>query len=91
MDDRPVVWDDANRRHLGEEHPERGVSLTDVEEVLADPDRLESYLAQRGAHAVVGRTLAGRWLVVVWIDRSEGRYPIHARPASRRIIRRVTK
>jgi hypothetical protein len=40
---------------------------------------------------VVGKTEAGRWLVVIWIDQPEGRYPIHARAASRRIIRRVSR
>jgi hypothetical protein len=36
MDSRPVVWDRANRRHLTRDHPERAVSISDVEEVLAD-------------------------------------------------------
>ena len=37
-----------------------------------------------GALQVIGRTYAGRWLVVIWIDDPAGRYPIHAREASRR-------
>lgn len=91
MDDRAVVWDAANRRHLGEDHPERGISLKEVEDVLADPDRVEVYLPGRRAYQVVGRTSAGRWLVVIRIDQREGRYPVHARAASNRIIRRLTQ
>lgn len=91
MDDRPVVWDVANRKHLGEEHPERSISRKEVEEVLADPDRVEVHMAERQAYQVVGRTTNARWLVVIWIDQPEGRYPIHARVASKRIIRRLTQ
>lgn len=91
MDDRPVVWDAANRKHLGEEHPERSISLQQVEEVLADPDRVEVRLTERQAYQVVGKTTSARWLVVIWIDQPEGRYPIHARAASKRIIRRLTR
>ena len=91
MDDRPIVWDVANRAHLGEDHPERAISLKEVEEVLTDPDRIEVYLTEREAYQVVGRTAAARWLVVNWIDQHEGRYPIHARAASKRIIRRLTE
>jgi uncharacterized DUF497 family protein len=91
MDDRPVVWDTANRKHLGEEHPERGISPKEVEEVLADPDRVEVYLTDRRAYQVVGKTTAARWMVVIWIDQREGRYPIHARAASKRIIRRLSE
>ena len=89
MDERPIMWDAANRKHLGEDHPERGIALKDVEEVLSDPDRVEVYLAERQAYQVVGRTTAARWLVVIWIDQPGGRYPVHARAASKRIIRRL--
>jgi uncharacterized DUF497 family protein len=85
-----VVWDDRNRRHLAEDHPERRISLGEIDEVLADPDRLEVYLTERAEYQVIGRTGQARWLVVVWIDQPEGRYPIHARAASRRLVRRLT-
>lgn len=91
VDDRPVVWDVANRKHLAEDHPERSISLEEVEEVLADPGRIELHLEKRQAYQVVGTTSTGRWLVVIWIDQPEGRYPIHARAASKRIIRRLTQ
>jgi len=80
----------ANRKHIGADHPERGISPKEVEEILTDPDRVEVYLTDRQAYQVVGRTAAARWLVVIWIDQPEGRYPIHARAASKRIIRRLT-
>ena len=91
MDERPVVWDAANRKHLGEDHPERDISLKEVEEALRDPRRVEVHLVERGAYQVIGQTAAGRWLVVIWIDQAEGRYPIHARAASKRIIGRLTE
>jgi hypothetical protein len=91
MDDRPVVWDAANRRHLTEDHPDRRISLDEIGEVLADGRRVEAYLEERDAYQVIGRTATGRWLVVIWIDQPTGRYPIHVREASKRIIRRISK
>lgn len=52
---------------------------------------IETELDHRQANQTIGRTSAGRWLVVIWIDDPDGRYPIHAREASKRIIRRVSK
>lgn len=37
MDDRPVVWDLADRKHLGQDHPERNISLEEIEEVPPTP------------------------------------------------------
>ncbi len=91
VDDRPVVWDAANRSHLGQDHPERRISLEEIDQALTDAGRIETYLAGRRAYQVIGRTSAGRWLVVIWIDQPDGRYPIHAREASKRIIRRISQ
>ena len=91
MDGRPVVWDAANRTHLTEDHPERRISLDEIEQILADGRQIEIYLEERDAYQVIGRTATGRWLVVIWIDQPTGRYPIHVREASRRIIRRISK
>ncbi len=91
VDDRPIVWDAANRKHLGSDHPERNISIAEIEEALHDAGRIETELPDRQAIQVIGRTVAGRWLVVIWIDDPDGRYPIPAREASRRIIRRVSK
>jgi uncharacterized DUF497 family protein len=91
VDDRPVVWDATNRRHLTEDHPDRRISLDEIEQVLADSGQIEVYLEKRDAYQVIGRAATGRWLVVIWIDQPTGRYPIHAREASKRIIRRISK
>ncbi len=68
VDNRPIVWDAANRRHLGCDHPERHISVVEIEEVLYDVDRIATDLTERQARQVIGRTSAGRWLVVIWID-----------------------
>ena len=91
VDDRVIVWDEARRRHLGSDHPERNISLAEIEEALQDMNRIEIELAEREVNQVIGRTTAGRWLVVIWINDQDGRYPIHAREASKRIIRRISR
>src|SRR5260370_5901874 len=80
----------ANSRHLGSDHPERRISIAEIEEVLRDVDRIEAEVADREASQVICRTAVGRWLVVIWIDVRSGRYPIHAREASKRITRRIS-
>jgi uncharacterized DUF497 family protein len=89
VDGRPIVWDAWNRKHSEQDHPERRISLDEIEEVLEDPGRVETYLQGRDGYQIIGRTRVGRWLVVVWIDEGRGRYPIHARGASRRQIQEV--
>jgi len=89
MDDRPVSWDAANRKHLGDDHPERHIQLHEIEEAMRDPNRIEIPQPNRQAFLTIGRSNEGRWLVAAWVDRAEGRYPIHARSAGRRIIRRL--
>jgi hypothetical protein len=80
-----------HRRHLGSDHPERHISIEEIEEALQDASRIETENSDRTANQVIGRTTAGRWLVVIWIHDRDGRYPIHAREASKRIIRRISK
>lgn len=90
MDSRPVVWDASNARHIEVDHPERGLVQAEVEEALNDPGRIESAEDRHGVsyHTVVGGTLKGRLLVVVWVDHAAGRFPVHARQAGRRAARR---
>jgi uncharacterized DUF497 family protein len=90
MDSRPVVWNSANVRHLERAHPERGIIRAEVTEALNDPERLEATEVRRDVeyHTVVGRTAKGRLLVVVWVDHSDGRFPVHARQAGRAAARR---
>jgi hypothetical protein len=64
MDDRQVVWDAANRKHLLEDHPERRLNQDEIDEVLTDDKRVEMHQPERDAYLVVGQTVAGRWLVV---------------------------
>ncbi len=90
MDERPPAWDNWNRRHIEEDHPERRIRSEEVDQALQDPERLE-VVDQRDSesyHVVVGQTAVGRLLVVVWIDHPRGRYPIHARQAGRKVARR---
>ncbi|MHB8571920.1 MAG: hypothetical protein ACYDAY_03040 [Candidatus Dormibacteria bacterium] len=63
MDERPPIWDEANLTHLGEDHPERGISIHEIDEVLDDEGRSEVYLEARAAYQVIGRTAqaAGLW------------------------------
>lgn len=90
MDGRSVAWDASNLRHIERDHPERGMAQPEVEEALNDPDRIESVENRQGVtyHTVVGKTVKGRLLVVVWVDHAAGRFPVHARQAGRRAARR---
>ncbi len=90
MDSRPVVWDAVNVRHIERDHPERAIFQSEVEEALNDPDRIESAEKRHGVsyHTVVGKTVKGRLLVVVWMDHAAGRFPVHARQAGRGAARR---
>ena len=90
MDNRGVAWDASNVRHLERDHPERGINRREVEQVLDDPERLESAEVRRSFtyHTVIGSTKGARLLVVVWIDHPEGRFPVHARQARRAAGRR---
>jgi hypothetical protein len=93
MDRGPVGWDEFNRRHVTQDHPERAISVTDVEEALTDEHRLEDTVVRPdGTYGVaIGRTAAGRLLYIANVRRDGGdgrRYPVHARQASRQLARR---
>jgi len=84
MTDGPVVWDDANRQHLGLDHPERNISLSEIEEAMTDAVREEAPHPRRtGLWVVKGRTAAGRLLYVAWVEIPQGRYPVHAHAMGR--------
>ena len=80
-------WDEAKRLTNFAKH---GIDFVDAARIFED-SFIETEVPARQAHQVIGRTAAGRWLVVIWIDDRAGRYPIHAREASNRIIRRISK
>jgi uncharacterized DUF497 family protein len=80
-----VVWDDENRDHIVLDHPERKLSVTQINEVLTDPRRVEAGDPQHGTTVTVGSTLRGRFLVVAWTAHGrDGMYPVHARPAGKK-------
>jgi uncharacterized DUF497 family protein len=78
-----VVWDVANRRHITDDHPERAITVEEVEQVLDDPDRVDTYDGRHNSHVVIGETLQGRLLVVAYVMSGGGRFPIHARQGGR--------
>ncbi len=80
----------SNIRHVEQDHPERKITRSQVEQVLEDSRRIES-TEVRGEvkyHTVIGITKAARVLVVVWVNHPDGRLPVHARQAGRRAARR---
>lgn len=93
MDDRPLVWDSSNRRHVLLDHSERQIAIEEVSEALQDAERIETTEVRDNEtyHTVIGMTTRGRLLVVVWVDDPGGRYPVHARQAGRRAARRYYK
>jgi hypothetical protein len=40
-----VLWDDAKRRDITDDHPEGEISVDEVEQVLDDPNRQESSIS----------------------------------------------
>jgi hypothetical protein len=94
MDDRPVIWDANNRKHVEVDHAERGVTCREIEEALWDPRRWEGDRRQRpgGVYVrVVGKTLSGRLIGIAYADHPGGRYPVHAHPAGRKEVQHMTK
>jgi uncharacterized DUF497 family protein len=90
VDNRPVIWDATNLRHLELDHPEREITRIEVDQALDDPARLEESKLRENIryYTAIGRTRRGRLLVVVWVDHPAGRFPVHARQAGRRAARR---
>ena len=85
MDDRPVISDRANRKHIEKDHPERGITVAEVEDAMTDSTREEVPDRKREGYWLVrGRTAAGRRLLVAWVEYRKGRYPVHAHVIGRR-------
>jgi uncharacterized DUF497 family protein len=67
MIDADMIWDleddpDGNIRHIAE----HGVTVEEVEEVLADPDNSTEVSESSDRSITFGETLNGRYLAVVW-------------------------
>jgi uncharacterized DUF497 family protein len=60
-----VRWDDENTRHLLVERAERWISKREVEAVLMAQDTVRAP-ARSGRVRAVGRTAAGRCLIVIY-------------------------
>ncbi|MGH7868487.1 MAG: BrnT family toxin [Candidatus Dormibacteraceae bacterium] len=91
MDERPAVWDFYNSKHIEQDHPERAITCREVEEVMNDPQRVSTGEEVRDGETyfqILGSTKQARLLTVVWVDHKNGRYPVHARKASRKEARR---
>jgi len=85
VDDRPVIWDRANRKHIEKDHPERRITVAEVDEVMTDSTREEVPDPRReGYWLVSGQTAAGLRLIVAWVEYRDGRYPVHAHVIGRR-------
>ncbi|MGH7723219.1 MAG: hypothetical protein ACRENL_10395 [Candidatus Dormibacteria bacterium] len=84
MQPRRTVWKEHNLRHITEDHPERGISQEDVEDVLADPNRQEEPDPSHGTTAAIGTNRSGARLVVAFLELSDGSaFPVHARRRGR--------
>lgn len=73
-------WDERNEGHVGD----HGIGPGEVEEALLDPDRVgaDAYDVPRERRdAVIGATLPGRILYVVYTMRGEKVRPVTARDA----------
>ena len=74
-------WDAANLDHIDE----HGISADEADEALADPRRIPApahRIASERRRAVLGATLAGRLLFVVFTHRSVGIRVITTRDAT---------
>jgi uncharacterized protein len=75
-------WDEGNRAHVAE----HGLSSAQCEEAFADPHRVAVPAGEvRGEHraAMIGRTEAGRLIVVIYTFRIDRIRVVTAYPADR--------
>jgi hypothetical protein len=74
------VLREHNLRHITEDHPERRVTKEDVEEMLADPNRVEAHDPTHGTMVAAGRNSGGEAFVVAFVELADGdAFPVHAR------------
>ena len=80
MQPRRVEWRDHNLRHITRDHPERGVTQEDVEDVLGDQTRQEKPDPDHGTIVASGQNRRGERFVVAFVELSDGSaFPVHAR------------
>jgi len=88
VDERPVVWDRWNRRHIIQERSDRDLTTEEIEEAMSDPARIEIHRPEHESYELLGRTRRQRWLIVAWVDDPKGRYPVHVHEVGERALRR---
>ena len=81
---RGWLWDDWNIDHISQ----HGVAPFEAEEVGNHPRYVERW---RDRYLAWGSTAEGRFLLVVYVHRREGRYVISARGMSQAEKRRVRR
>lgn len=80
MEPRKAIWREHNLRHVTQDHPERGITQEDVEDVLADAERHEEADPTHGTTVAQGRNRHGVAFVVAFRELSDGAaFPVHAR------------
>lgn len=80
MEPRRAIWRGHNLRHVTQDHPERGVTQRDVEDVLADEDRQEEADPSHGTILAEGSNRDGVTFVIAFVELSDGAaFPVHAR------------
>ncbi|MGH7881868.1 MAG: hypothetical protein ACREN8_03030 [Candidatus Dormibacteraceae bacterium] len=84
-----ILWDSYNLKHLGDDHPERDIKPSDIEEVLNDSERRDYEDSKRGNRVTIARIKDGRWILIAWKKWADQRYPFHAREVGQKFLRRV--
>ena len=80
MEPRRAAWREHNLRHVTQDHPERGITKEDVEDVLADAERQEEADLAHGTTVARGRNRDGVVFLVAFHELSDGAaFPVHAR------------
>lgn len=80
MDPRRAVWEEHNLRHITQQHPERGITQKDVDDVLADPNRREEPDSVHASILAAGSNRNGERFVVAFVELDDGSaFPVHAR------------
>ena len=83
-------WDRHNVGHLLSDHPERGLSLAELESAFADPQHVEAETEQPFApprYIRIGRAATGRLLVMILLYKPAGVRIFSAREANAKFTR----
>ena len=90
MGDTVFEWDRHNVGHLLSDHPERGLSLAELESAFADPQHVEAETEQPFApprYIRIGRAATGRLLVMILLYKPASVRIFSAREANAKFTR----